>query len=233
MIGTIKRLLAHRNSQSLILYLKNKGIKIGKGCVFRRPFGVVIDTQRPTLISIGDNVDMNKNFSIYTHDYGSGVFKNVYGVVLNSSGAVSIGNNIYFGANCTVLKGVTIGDNCIIGAGSIVSHSIPANSVAVGNPCKVICSIDDYFHKREIKAFYEAIEYVKSINERYGRRPKLSEMREEFIYFVDKRNIDEYYPLMPIIRELGPHYKQWLEKHQARFSSFNEFIDYALAYEKE
>ena len=233
MIAKIKKFLVYRNSQSLIKFLREKGIQIGEGCIFRRPFGVVIDTQRPSLISIGNNVDMNKNFSIYTHDYGSGVFKNVYGTVLNSSGAVSIGNNIYFGANCTVLKGVTIGDNCIIGAGSIVSHNIPANSVAVGNPCKVICSLDEYFKKREVKAFDEAMEYVKSIQARYGRKPKLSEMREEFIYFVDKRNIDEYLPQMPIINELGTHYKQWIENHEARFGSFDEFVDYALAYDKK
>lgn len=233
MIAKIKRLLSYRNSQSLIKYLRKQGIKIGDGCIFRRTFGVVIDIQRPSLISIGNNVDMNKNFSIYTHDYSSGVFKNVYGTVLNSSGAVSIGNNIYFGANCTILKGVTIGDNCIIGAGSIVSHSIPANSVAVGNPCNVICTLDEYFHKREIKAFDEAIEYIKSINERYGRRPYLSEMREEFIYFVDKRNINDYLPKMPIINELGHCYIQWLEKHKARFASFDEFIDFALNYEEQ
>ena len=232
MIGKLKRFLVYRNSESLIKFLRAQGIKIGDGCIFRRPFGVVIDTQRPSLISIGNNVDMNKNFSIYTHDYTSGVFKNIFGTVLNSSGEVSIGNNIYFGANCTVLKGVSIGDNCIIGAGSIVSHNIPANSVAVGNPCKVICSLDEYFKKREVKAFDEAIEYVKSIHKRYGRRPKLSEMREEFIYFVDKRNIHDYLPQMPIIKELGPHFQSWLEKHKARFSSFDEFVDYALAYGK-
>lgn len=233
MINKIKRFLVYRNSDSLIRFLREKGIKIGEGCIFRRPFGVVIDTQRPSLISIGDNVDMNKNFSIYTHDYGSGVFKNAYDTVLNSSGKVSIGNNIYFGANCTVLKGVSIGDNCIIGAGSIVSHDIPANSVAVGNPCRVVCSLEEYYEKRKIKAFDEAKEYIRTIYERYGRRPNLSEMREEFIYFVDKRNIAEYLPQMPIIRELGPHYNRWIEKHEARFASFNEFVDFALAYEKQ
>ena len=44
--------------------------------------------------------------------------------------------------NCTVLKGVTIGDNCIIGIGSIVTKDIPANSVAIGNPAKVVKKFD-------------------------------------------------------------------------------------------
>lgn len=54
---------------------------------------------------------------------------------------VTIGNSVWIGGNVTILPGVTIGDNCTIGAGSVVPHDIPANSVAVGNPCKVIKKI--------------------------------------------------------------------------------------------
>ena len=54
---------------------------------------------------------------------------------------VVIGNNVWIGASVTILPGVTIGDNAIIGAGSVVTKDIPANSVAVGSPCKVIKSI--------------------------------------------------------------------------------------------
>ena len=51
---------------------------------------------------------------------------------------ITVGNNVWFGASVTVCPGVSIGDNCVIGAGSVVIKDIPANSVAVGNPCKVI-----------------------------------------------------------------------------------------------
>src|SRR5262249_4183280 len=51
---------------------------------------------------------------------------------------VTIGNNVWFGARCMVLKGVTIGDNCVIAAGSIVTKSLPPNSLAAGNPAKVV-----------------------------------------------------------------------------------------------
>ena len=51
---------------------------------------------------------------------------------------IKFGNNVWIGGNVVVLPGVTIGDNTVIGAGSIVVKDIPANVVAVGNPCKVI-----------------------------------------------------------------------------------------------
>ena len=51
---------------------------------------------------------------------------------------IRVGNNVWFGGGVKVLPGVTIGDNCVIGAGSVVTHDIPANSLAYGNPCRVI-----------------------------------------------------------------------------------------------
>lgn len=64
---------------------------------------------------------------------------------------VHIGKDCWFGASVTVCPGVTIGDNCVIGAGSVVTKDIPANVVAVGNPCRVIREIGqrdrEYYYK--------------------------------------------------------------------------------------
>jgi galactoside O-acetyltransferase len=64
---------------------------------------------------------------------------------------VYIGNNVWIGANCVILPGVTIGENSVIGAGSIVTKNIPANVIAVGNPCHILREINDrdkeYYYK--------------------------------------------------------------------------------------
>ncbi|WP_435131152.1 sugar O-acetyltransferase [Plesiomonas shigelloides] len=68
---------------------------------------------------------------------------------------VRIGNNVWIGAGCVVLPGVTIGENSVIGAGSIVTRDIPANVVAFGNPCAVVRPISErdrefYYKDRRI-----------------------------------------------------------------------------------
>lgn len=63
---------------------------------------------------------------------------------------ITVGNNVWIGADVTVLPGVTIGDNTVIGAGSVVTRDIPSGVVAVGNPCRVLREIteeDNYKYK--------------------------------------------------------------------------------------
>lgn len=62
-------------------------------------------------------------------------------------GKIEIGQNCFIGCRTTILPNVKIGDNSIIGACSLVNRDIPANSIAAGNPCKVICSLDEYRKK--------------------------------------------------------------------------------------
>ena len=212
-----------RSSKSLIKYYRKKGINIGDGCVFRSPSTAQLDIMRPSLITIGNNVDMNKNFTIMSHDFSHRVFVPLYGEFLSSSGAVSIGNNIYFGINVTVLKGVFIGDNCIIAAGSVVTKSIPSNSVAAGVPCKVICTIEEYYERRKNQWIEEAIDYAKTIINREKRRPTIDDFRSEFGLYIDSHNIKDY-DVDPIKYRLKEKFEYWLVNHQARFNGFDDFI---------
>ncbi len=90
-------------------------------------------------VRIGDNVLLAPNVGIYTAGHPLEAGPRVAGVEF--AYPVTIGNNVWIGGNSVLLPGVTIGDNTVIGAGSVVTKSIPANVVAVGNPCRVIRSL--------------------------------------------------------------------------------------------
>jgi len=68
---------------------------------------------------------------------------------------IVVGNNVWFGGGVKVLPGVTIGDNTVIGAGSVVSKDIPANCLAVGNPCRVVRQLTEADALR-----YQTAEYL-------------------------------------------------------------------------
>ena len=71
---------------------------------------------------------------------------------------IHIGNNVWIGANSVILPGVNIGDNSVIGAGSIVTKDIPSNVVAVGNPCRVLREINENdmkYYYRDMKIYIE------------------------------------------------------------------------------
>ena len=106
--------------------------------------------------------------------------------------------------------GGKIGDNCIIGAGSLVNKAIPSNSVAAGVPCRVICTIEEYYAKRQKQWIDEAIVYANAIREREHREPTISDFRPEFGLFIDKHNIEKY-DLAPIKSRLKDKY-DFLEK---------------------
>lgn len=212
-----------RNSASYVKYLKDKGLRIGGGTIFRDPKSAIVDITRPSLVTIGENCCMNINFTLLTHDFTTRVFRNVGKRFINSSGRVTIGNNVSFGQNVMVLKGVTIGDNCFIGAGSIVTRDIPANSIAAGSPAKVIMTLDEYYQKRLQRSEEEALDYARSIQEKFNRRPRVEDFWEEFIWFVSGNEVDKY-PTLPIKRQLGPTYDTYVATHKAKYKNLDEFL---------
>jgi len=111
-----------------------KNIKIGKNvfinacCRFQDQGG----------IEIGDGSLIGHNTTIATlnHDFNPDKRANLH------PSPVKIGKNVWIGSDCTILPGVEIGDGAVIGAGSVVTKNIPANSIAVGSPARVIKQIE-------------------------------------------------------------------------------------------
>lgn len=216
--------ICKKNARLFTWFLRKKGVKIGKNCWFGPMNTIAIDFSRPSLVEIGDNVRINLGFTLMTHDAAHMVLRRAYKELVSSSGHVTIGNNVYFGRWCTVLKGVTIGDNCIIGYGSIVTRDIPSNSVAIGRPAKVICTLEEYYQKRKKNHVEEALEYARSIKDRYNRRPEIREFFEEFPLFLNGTDEVDDLPIREQLREAYPYYR---ENNKPVFSSFEDFLDKA------
>jgi maltose O-acetyltransferase len=113
-----------------------KQIHVGKG--FFANFHFTVLDEAP--VTIGDNAFIGPNVSLYTACHST--IPAERNTRYEWAKPITIGNNCWLGGSVTVLPGVTIGDNCTIGAGSVVSHDIPANSIAVGNPCHVIKTLE-------------------------------------------------------------------------------------------
>lgn len=92
-------------------------------------------------ISIGDDSLIGHNFSAYDSDF-HGLEPSLRSAGLHESQAVSIGSNVFIGANVTVLKGVSIGDNSVIANGSVVNSNIPENVIAGGIPAKILRTLE-------------------------------------------------------------------------------------------
>jgi acetyltransferase-like isoleucine patch superfamily enzyme len=92
-------------------------------------------------VTIGDNVLFAPNVSLYTA--GHPVHHELRNAEYEYAFPITIGNNVWVGGNTVINAGVSIGDNCVIGSGSVVTKDISANTIAVGNPCRILREITD------------------------------------------------------------------------------------------
>ena len=133
----LKGLLGHVGDDAILInqpFYCDYGKHISVGRRFFANFNfTVLDEAR---VTIGDDCFIGPNVSIYTACHSTDPKER--NARLEWAEAVTIGESVWIGGGVIILAGVTIGDNVTIGAGSVVTRDIPSNSIAVGNPCRVI-----------------------------------------------------------------------------------------------
>ncbi len=151
---------------------KNIFYSVGDNFIFQ-PRKIPSD---PKLIKFGSNVIVASNVTFINHDVFHKVLENMDNKFhAYYARAIEIGNNVFIGANSTILPNVHIGNNVFIGAGSVVTKDVPDNTVVGGNPAKVISPLDKYLEKRtilegEVPNTYDIEDVWRRFNyEKYGK----------------------------------------------------------------
>lgn len=179
-IGRLKDVFRLLTGEIPTKTLIKRGLKVGIN--FNRQQGCFIDPTHCFLIEIGNNVTFSIRVTLMAHDAST---KKVIGYT--KIGKIVIEDNVFIGANATILPNVTIGKNSIIGANSVVTKNIPENVVVAGNPAKIICSIDEYQDKYSItnksKVFDKSYRYTKNIE--LKKIEELKKAVEDGIAFID------------------------------------------------
>ena len=146
------RLLVKRSMRKRTEYMKEHNILgyMGEDCVW----GPWLVPLYPKLIKIHNNVRVHKSARIVTHDVVNGFLQNCrpdfdFGHE-ERLGCVELMDNVYIAMNVTIMPDIRIGKNSIITAGSVVTSDIPENSIASGNPAKVVGRFDMYMAFRRM-----------------------------------------------------------------------------------
>ena len=138
----IKKIKIHRNP---IKYWKKRGAIIGKNVEIAPSASL---GSEPYLIEIGDNCKITNHVEFITHDGGANVIRNIQDDFSLDifKGKTTLGSNVFVGNRACIMPGVKIGNNVVVGYGSIVTKDVPDNVVVGGAPAKIIKSINDYIN---------------------------------------------------------------------------------------
>jgi len=133
--------LRYGSQRAVCATLRGMGVRVGDRCrIYAANFG-----GEPWLISIGNHVCIANDVTFVNHNL-TWPFQDKY-ESLTAFGKIEILDNCQIGVGAILLPGVTIGPNAIVGAGSVVTKDVPANTVVAGNPAHVICTMDEYEQK--------------------------------------------------------------------------------------
>lgn len=174
----------------MLQILKIDNITVGEGTIFYDPSNIVVDSIRPHLIEIGKYCKITSGVTILTHDYSKSVLRMKYGNLIGEGKKTIIGDNVFVGMNSIILMGSKIGNNTIIGAGSVVSGKFEDDVVIAGNPARVIMTLDKYYESKINTQLEDSYNYIDHFFSFYRRLPTIKEMGHFFPLFL-KRDINE------------------------------------------
>ena len=209
-------------------YLRNKGVIIGDHTAIYSPNRVSIDTRKPWLIKIGDYCSITSGVHILAHDYSVSVPRKCFGEFVGGSSPVTIGDNVFIGVNAIILKGTQIGNNSIVGAGAVVKGNFPDNVVIVGNPAKVVCTIEDFYIKNKERWIEDAKIVAKRIFENSGHIPTIEEMSDGYFWLYmprDEETINQYRAFFKLSADDYENIKMSYFKSKPVYRSFEEFLE--------
>ena len=226
----INKLKYRESEQAYINVLKSKGIKIGAHTVFFDWKSNVIDMQRPWLLEIGDYCKITHGVIILTHDYSRSVMRRVYGEVVDGARPTIIGDNVFIGINAVILMGANIGNNVIVGAGSVVKGTIPDNVVVAGNPAHIICTLEEYYLKRKMCYVDEAKECLRIFVKKYKRVPSIEEMGAFFPIYLkrDREELKKHNIRTKLSGDEEMEVISCFLKSKGEYSSYDDFVTDAL-----
>lgn len=158
-----------------IKYARRKGVTIGNDCrIYIKEWG-----SEPFLITIGDRVTITSGVRLVTHDGSTWLVRDKNNSRYQKYAPITIGSNVFIGLNTIVMPGVTIGDNVVVGAGSVVTKDIPPNSIAVGNPARVISTYDKFHQKIESSCVNNReIQHIVDYKERVYKAIEIGKSRD-------------------------------------------------------
>lgn len=220
-------------NQYFVDTLRMEGFDIGKGTMLFSPDTIIIDHERPWMLHIGEYCKITRGVTILTHDYSRSVLRRKYGDIIGEAGEVKIGNNCFIGVNSIILMGTTIGDNVIVGAGSVVSGHIPNDVVVAGNPARIIRDLETHYEKRKEKQLKELVMYFSSYKDQYGFYPRRNNCGPFWHLFEDRESFDyENDSRLAVSGDNRHEISEWFRNSKPYFSSYEEMLKFIDNYAK-
>jgi acetyltransferase-like isoleucine patch superfamily enzyme len=133
-----------------VRYARWLGVRIG-GAVTIYGSSYSMFSAEPYLVSLGDNVFISAGAMFICHDGGVLPFRKIV-PDLDLAAPIVVGSNVFIGTKAAILKGVTIGDDCIVGAFAVVTKDVPSGSIVAGNPARLVKTTAEYLKGAEAKS---------------------------------------------------------------------------------